>query len=103
VDIRRSWWGDLAFARPWANWRAARSGGGGWREDLLVGVGGRAGGVENAGGRGRRPGIWDLSGVPLFLERPSVAPSRNCWVERAAVFSYSALLTVRQNIVSDFK
>ena len=84
MDIRRFWWGDLAFARPWANWRAARSGGGGWREDLLVGVGGRAGGVENAGWAGGAPGELGFERRPFFLERPSVAPSRNCWVERAS-------------------
>ena len=72
MDIRRFWWGDLAFARPWANWRAARSGGGGWREDLLVGVGGRAGGVENAGWAREVPG--ELG----FERRPFVPGEAEC-------------------------
>ena len=69
----------------------------------LLGLGAAPVGLRTLGGREGRPGNLDSSGVPLFLERPSVAPSRNCWVERAAVFSYSAVLTVRRNIVSDFK
>ena len=69
----------------------------------MLGLGAALVGLRTPGGREGRPGNLDSSGVPFFLERPRVAPSGNCWVERAAVFSYSALLTVRRNIVFDFR
>ena len=81
-------------------WSALSGGGGGARTCLLQGS--LLLGLSTPVGREGRSGRLDLSASPLFLKRPSVAPSRSCGVVRAAAFGYSDVLTARQNIVSDF-